>query len=151
MRFCVDFMKRNMNLRCILRSKQQIGLFVSRMYKKEDQKFVALLNSFEDFQQETSLIEKVFVELIEFVDGCTDSQLLINVEDVGEFINRSFDKLEKLARSNVEMRKDIYISDKLRPYIIDTKNSLKLVNQFEMVPPSKELFNPFELRFLKEA
>ncbi len=70
----------------------------------------------------------MFVELIEFVDGCTDSQLLINVEDVGEFINRSFDKLEKLARSNVEMRKDIYISDKLRPYIIDTKNSLKLVN-----------------------
>ena len=53
---------------------------------------------------------------------------MINVEDVGEFINRSFDKLEKLARSNVEMRKDIYISDKLRPYIIDTKNSLKLVN-----------------------
>ncbi len=151
MRFCVDLMRRNMNLRCILRSKQWIGLFVSRMYKKEDQKFVALLNSFEDFQQETSLIEKVFVELIEFVDGCTDSQLLINVEDVGEFINRSFDKLEKLARSNVEMRKDIYISDKLRPYIIDTKNSLKLVNQFEMVPPSKELFNPFELRFLKEA
>ena len=151
MRFCVDFMKRNMNLRCILRSKQVIGLFLSRMYKKEDQKFVALLNSFEDFQQETSLIEKVFVELIEFVDGCTDSQLLMNVEDVGEFINRSFDKLEKLARSNVEMRKDIYISDKLRPYIIDTKNSLKLVNQFEMVPPSKELFNPFELRFLKEA
>lgn len=47
------------------------------------------------------------------------------------------------------MKKDIYISDKLRPFIVDTKKSLSLVNQFEMVPPSKEMFNNFELKFLQ--
>ncbi len=94
---------------------------------------------------ETSLIEKVFVELIEFVDGSTEAQLLVKVGDISEFIKRSFNKLEKMATSGITMKKEIYISDKLRPFIVDTKKSLSLVNQFEMVPPSKEMFNNFDL------
>ena len=73
----------------------------------------------------------------------------MKVSDVSEFIKRSFDKLEKMANSGIVMKKDIYISDKLRPFIVDTKKSLSLVNQFEMVPPSKEMFNNFELKFLQ--
>lgn len=74
---------------------------------------------------------------------------MVKVSDVSEFIKRSFDKLEKMANSGIVMKKDIYISDKLRPFIVDTKKSLSLVNQFEMVPPSKEMFNNFELKFLQ--
>ena len=73
----------------------------------------------------------------------------MKVSDVSEFIKRSFDKLEKMANSGIVMKKDIYISDKLRPFIVDTKKSLSLVNQFEMVPPSKEMLNNFELKFLQ--
>ena len=119
------------------------------MYKLEDQKFVGLQNTFEDYIHETSLIEKVFVELIEFIDGSSEAQLLVKVSDISEFIKRSFDKLEKMANSGITMKKEIYISDKLRPFIVDTKKSLSLVNQFEMVPPSKEMFNNFELKFLQ--
>jgi len=43
------------------------------MYKMEDQKFVGLQNTFEDYMHETSLIEKVFVELIEFIDGSSEA------------------------------------------------------------------------------
>ncbi len=43
------------------------------MYKMEDQKFVGLQNTFEDYLHETSLIEKVFVELIEFIDGSSEA------------------------------------------------------------------------------
>ena len=74
---------------------------------------------------------------------------MVKISDVSEFIRRSFDKLEKMATSGITLKKDIYISDKLRPFIVDTKKSLTLVNQFEMVPPSKELFNTFELKFLQ--
>jgi hypothetical protein len=49
------------------------------------------------------------------------------------------------------IRKEIYISNKLKPFVIETKNSLKLVNELEMIPPTKEMFNPFELRFLKDG
>lgn len=68
------------------------------------------------------------MELIEFIDGSTEAQLLCKVSDVSEFIKRSFDKLEKMAHSGVTLKKDIYISDKLRPFIVDTKKSVMLVN-----------------------
>jgi len=96
------------------------------------------------------LIEKVFVELIEFIDGASDSEVLVKVSDISEFIWRSFDKLEKMCKSGLTMKDEIYISDKLTPYIVDTKQSLAIVNLFEMVPPSKEIFNVFDLKFLKE-
>lgn len=120
------------------------------MYKIEDQKFVALQNTFEDYNHETGLIERVFVELIEFIDGANDSEVLVKVGDISEFIKRSFDKLEKICQSGLTMKDEIYISDKLSPYIVDTKQSLAIVNLFEMVPPTKDIFNNFDLKFLKQ-
>jgi hypothetical protein len=55
-----------------------------------------------------------------------------------------------MCKSGLTMKDEIYISDKLTPYIVDTKQSLAIVNLFEMVPPSKEIFNVFDLKFLKE-
>jgi hypothetical protein len=75
------------------------------MYKKEDQKFIALQNSFDDFEHQTGMIEKVFVELIEFVDAATDAQLLVKIVDVNEFIKRSFERLEKMSRDSTIMRR----------------------------------------------
>lgn len=54
-----------------------------------------------------------------------------------------------MAKDSVVMRREIYISSKLKPFIVDTTNSLKVVNAFEMVPPSKEIFNPHGMRFLR--
>ncbi len=54
-----------------------------------------------------------------------------------------------MAKDCVTLRKEIYISHKLKPFVVDTTNSLKVVNAFEMVPPSKEIFNAFGMRFLR--
>ena len=80
-----------------------------------------MLNSFDDYNSETNLIEKVFVELIEFIDGANDAEILVKVTDIGEFMKRSFDKLERQCEGGLTMKNEIYISDKLTPYIIDTK------------------------------
>jgi hypothetical protein len=52
-----------------------------------------------------SLIEKVFVELIEFIDTSADAQILVKIEDVSDFIKRSFDKLEKMAASSLVQKR----------------------------------------------
>lgn len=54
-----------------------------------------------------------------------------------------------MAKENVELRREIFISSKLKPFVVDTQNSLKVVNAFEMVPPSKEIFNAHGMRFLR--
>ena len=56
-----------------------------------------------------------------------------------------------MAKVSVTMKKEIYISGSLRPFIVNTVGTLDLINQFEMIPPSKEIFNNFELKFLKEG
>ena len=120
------------------------------MYKKEDQKFVALQNAIDSTEHQTATIERVFVELIEFIDSATDSQILVKIVDVNEFVKRSFDRLEKMAVDSVQMRKQVYISSKLKPFVIDTSDSLALVNKLKMLPPTKETFNIFQMRFLKD-
>lgn len=119
-------------------------------YKGEDQKFVALQNTFEDYKHEMSLIEKVFVELVEFVESSSDEQILVNVDDVTDFITRSFEKLEKMAKSSLDSKKEIFIPANLKPFIVDTKKSILMVNQFEMIHPSKDDFNTFDLKFLRD-
>ena len=90
------------------------------------------------------------MELIEFVDGSTDTQLLVKVVDVSQFIKHSFERLEKMASANVSLRTDIYISNKLRPFVLDTSKTIQLVNNIEMLPPSEDIFNVFDMRFLKD-
>jgi hypothetical protein len=120
------------------------------MYKAEDQKFVAIQNSFTEFSKEVGNIERVFVELIEFMEGSNEAQMLLKIQDIGEFLRKSFEQLERMAKSSLSMKKEIYISSQLKPYIVNTSKSLELVNKFEMVPPSKDLYNNFELKFLKD-
>ena len=60
------------------------------MYKVEDQKFVGLSNTFEEYNHEISHMEKVFVELIEFMEISSDAAVLVKAQDVSEFIRRSF-------------------------------------------------------------
>ena len=93
----------------------------------------------------------MFVELIEFMEASSQAQMLLKVKEIGEFLRKSFDQLEHMAKVSVTMKKEIYISKSLSPFIVNTSNTLDLINKFEMVPPTKELFNNFELKFLKEA
>jgi len=76
--------------------------------------------------------------------------MLLKIQDIGEFLRKSFEQLERMAKSSITMKKEIYISSQLKPYIVNTSESLSLVNKFQMMPPTKELFNNFELKFLKD-
>lgn len=57
----------------------------------EDQKFVGMQNTFTDYINEIGHTERVFVELIEFIEVSSEAQLLLKITDVSEFIRRSFD------------------------------------------------------------
>ena len=45
----------------------------NNLYKAEDQKFVGIQNSFTEFQREIGAIERVFVELIEFMEESSEA------------------------------------------------------------------------------
>jgi sugar-specific transcriptional regulator TrmB len=85
------------------------------------------------------------------MEASTEAQMLLKIQDIGEFLRKSFNSLEHMAKVSVNMKKEIYILTSLQPYIVDTGKTLDLINKFDLVPPSKDIYNNFELKFLKEA
>ena len=73
----------------------------------------------------------------------------MKIEDISEFIKKSFEKLEKMAGSSLDQKKVITITSDLKPFIVDTKKAVLMINQFEMIPPTKEAYNAFDLKFLR--
>ena len=49
----------------------------------------------------------------------------------------------------MDQKKGISITSDLKPFIVDTKKAVLMINQFEMIPPSKEAYNAFDLKFLR--
>lgn len=91
MKFGENWMTRNMNSRASLRSKYPCLPQTFSLYKGEDQKFVGIQNSFSEFTREIGQIERVFVELIEFMEGSSEAQMLLKIQEIGEFLRKSFD------------------------------------------------------------
>jgi hypothetical protein len=51
--------------------------------------------------EEISHIERVFVELIEFVDVSPDALVLVKINDVSSFMHKSFVEMEKMTKNEL--------------------------------------------------
>ena len=69
-------------IRKLNEKKMEITVGFENQYKREDQRFVGMQNCLDGYLEEISHIERVFVELIEFVDVSPEAQVLLKVNDV---------------------------------------------------------------------
>jgi hypothetical protein len=51
------------------------------------------------YLEEINNIERIFVELIEFVDSSSDAQILIKVQDITQYLHKSFTELETITKN----------------------------------------------------
>lgn len=102
------------------------------------------------YLEEISHIERVFVELIEFVDASPDAQVLLKINDVSSFMHKSFVEMEKMTKTELTMKAEIYIQPSFRPLYLDTNKAIDLVHKLEMIKGNNDIFNNFELKFLKK-
>ena len=89
--------------------KYEITVNFENQYKSEDQRFVGLQNCLDGYLEEISHIERVFVELIEFVDASPEAQVLLKVNDVSQFMHKSFVEMEKMTKNELQQKSEIYI------------------------------------------
>ena len=82
--------------------KYEITVNFENQYKNEDQRFVGLQNCLDGYLEEISHIERVFVELIEFVDASADAQVLLKINDVSSFMHKSFVEMEKMTKNELQ-------------------------------------------------
>ncbi|CDW72222.1 kelch motif family protein [Stylonychia lemnae] len=119
-------------------------------YKREDQRLITIQNNLERNKEEIGSIEKIFMELINFVDQSSAAQILMKVQDVTSFLHKSFTDLENITKIQLQEKNDIYIQPGFRPQYLNTTKALDLIKKFEMIAAGNDQFNAFELKFLKQ-
>ena len=77
-------------MRKLNEKKHEFTVHFENMYRAEDAKFVSMQNTFEEYIHEIGHVERVFVELLEFIETSSESKVLIKAPDVSTFIKRTF-------------------------------------------------------------
>lgn len=85
---------------------------------------------------EVTNIERIFKELLSFIDNNIDSKILQKANDVTTFLHKSFTDLDIITKNQIAQKSEIYIHPSFKPLTLNVKKAIEIVNKFEMVPPS---------------
>ena len=72
---------------------------MTRKYKKEEQRFLNKQNLILSNAEELENIEKIFEELVQFIEISNDAQILLKMGDVTTFLGKSFTDLDLLTKN----------------------------------------------------
>lgn len=86
--------------------------------------------------EEIRNIERIFEELLQFIDNNVDSKILQKANDVTTFLHKSFTDLDIITKNQIAQKSEIYIHPSFKPLTLNVKKAVEIVNKFEMVPPS---------------
>jgi len=83
---------------------------------------------------EVSNIEKVFDQLLNFIDSNVDAKILQRANDVTTFMHKSFTDLDIITKNMISQKSEIFIHPSFKPLTLNVKKALDIVNKFEMTP-----------------
>lgn len=94
------------------------------------------MHNIEQNKHEILNIEKIFEELLMFIDNNVDSKILQKANDVTSFLHKSFTDLDIITKNQIAQKSEIYIHPSFKPLTLNVKKAIEIVGKFEMVPPS---------------
>ena len=65
-------------------------------------------------------------------------------------MHKSFVEMEKMTKNELQQKSEIYIQPNFRPMYLNTTKALDFINKLEMIKGNNDIFNNFELKFLKK-
>jgi len=80
-------------------SKAKYIYIMYRRYKKEEQRFLTKSSMIQSNLDEIRNIEKIFEELLSFIDTNIDSKILQKANDVTTFLHKSFTDLDIITKN----------------------------------------------------
>ena len=114
--------------------KQEIKNEFEKRFKKEEQKFLTKHSLIVANLDEINNIEKVFDQLLSFIDSNVDAKILQRANDVTTFMHKSFTDLDIITKNMISQKSEIYIHPSFKPLTLNVKKALDIVNKFEMTP-----------------
>jgi GTP1/Obg family GTP-binding protein len=79
--------------------KAEIKFEFEKRYKKEEQRFMTKSSLIQSNLDEIKNIERIFEELLSFIDNNIDSKILQKANDVTTFLHKSFTDLDIITKN----------------------------------------------------
>ena len=83
-------------------------------------------------------IRELLENLSEFVADENHTKVIKKIDEFITFLNKSYEDLERIKRSQILDRKSLFIPSSYKPLVINVRKALELISKFEMLT-SKEL------------
>ena len=93
------------------------------------------------FDKDVANIEIIYEELNKFISTNTDAKVLAKIHDISQFISKSIDDLEKIAKVKGFDKQSNFVSKELKPLTLNVSKAYEIISKFNMVaqkPLSKD-------------
>lgn len=87
----------------------------------------------EKYDKDVANIEIIYEELTKFILSNTDAKVLAKIHDISQFISKSIDDLEKIAKAKGFDKQSIYVSKDLKPLTLNVSKAYEIISKFNMV------------------
>lgn len=88
----------------------------------------------EKFDKDVSNIEIIYEELTKFITVNSDAKILAKIHDISQFISKSIDDLEKIAKAKGFDKQTNFVTKDLKPLTLNVAKAYEIIGKFNMVP-----------------
>ena len=80
--------------------------------------------------EEISNIQKIFDELLQFIDNSPDAKILQKATDMTTFMHKSFSDLDSITKNQIAQKAEIYVDPSFRPLTLNVRKAIEIINKF---------------------
>ena len=107
-------------------------------YEIEEAKYDEKMGTLEVFSNDIGNIESIYDDLSKFIDRSSDAKVLTKISEVSEFIQKSVENLEQIAKAKGFDKADTQIDSSLTPLSLNVEKVISIVSRFNMLPPANQ-------------
>lgn len=107
-------------------------------YILEENKVLSKNQILDQNTDEIASIEVIYGELFKFIENNTDAKVLTRINDISQFISRSIEALERIAKCRGFDKNDVGIDPALKPLNLNVQKAFDLISKFSMVAEPKK-------------
>lgn len=107
-----------------------------KKFRTEEQRLLTKMSMIASNFEEITNIQRIFDELLTFIDNNADAKILQKATDMTTFMHKSFTDLDIITKNQISQKSEIYIQPTFRPLTLNVRRAIEIVNKFQMVPPT---------------
>lgn len=107
-------------------------------YESEEMKYDGKNETLDVYTNDIGNIESIYDDLSKFIERSGDAKVLTKITEVSEFIQKSVENLEQIAKAKGFDKADTQIDSSLTPLSLNVEKVISIIAKFNMLPPANQ-------------